>query len=560
MLPKRQKVAPDGRKSQPALKPLRRILSGRLLLLVIGILPAVFIYTANPNNRVYSYHGMSHAAVSYQIANNTIPPTNPFIAGYPLHYHWGYHLLAAAFGKAFNMSPFVAFAVINVLSLLVALVVVHKISTRLIEDRWANATSAFVAVYGVTLINPRVINDHVAPRFRELAFVEWRGLPIFEKFTNSNGVPLGTVFFLLCVYTLVEFSCGRWTIRHALLLFVSLIGCAFFYPPMLPGLGVGCLAVWLVMAFRRREMTGREFLSRSTIMAASGVIAVLLAIPYLKSVGSGLLGRTIFFGPRETIIHLQNLGLSMLPLGALIFWQRHWLWKHTRKEVLVALGAIWIASAAVYLMARQPLGTEYKYLMMSALCFGIVGGVAIAAIRKRVGLWAYVVVIAIAMFNPVYEITKKLNWRANDRVVYVENGKDVHSSSGEEEELYRWIRESTPLESAFIDTQKRIPVFGQRSMYAAFDKGGLDIVDVYEFFWVPDRAELGRRQKLATKIAAGLFLSADDKARVESYDGPIFVVDRENKLPGGLQENDWQLAFTTSTGRNRVFQYVGEGR
>ena len=531
--------------------------SRKTLLLLLGILPVVLIYTANPNNRVYSYHGLSHASVTYQIANNTIPPSHPFLAGYPLRYHWGYHLLAAMCGKAFNMSPFVAFAAINTLSLLFCLVLVYRISARLVSNGLANATSAFIALYAVTLISPRIINDYVSPRFQALEFVDWRGVPVYEKFSNSNGVPLGVVFFLLCVYALVGFSEGRWTLRNALVVFVSVVGCAFFYPPMLPGLLVGLAATWIVLVVLKQGIVVRERLYRSALLLVSGVLGLLVALPYLRSVSSGLATRMAFFSPPDMMSNLLNLGFCLLPLGVLIFWQRRELRKEVRREPLVTLLAICLANAIIYVVIRQPIGTEYKYLLMSAMSLGIAGGVAVASIKERLGMWPYLVVLAVGLVNPLYETTKKLAWRANDSVIYVERGRDVRFKNRAEEELYQWIRESTPRESAFIDTGKFIPVFGQRALYASFDRMRLGVEDVYEFFFVADSAQLRKRQTLARKIADGTALDAGEKAELQTLGRPLFVVDRQGKLPGDLAQGEWELTFTTSSLRHRVYRYVG---
>jgi hypothetical protein len=531
-------------------------LSLKLFLLFLGVLPVLLIYAVNSNNRVYSYHGLDHASLVYQLANGAIPPTHPFLAGYPLRYHWGYHFLAAMCTKAFDMSPFIAFALINTLSLICALVLVYMISARLLSDVCANATSAFIALYSVTLINPKMVATIISSQFRALAFIEWRGVPVFEKFTNSNGVPLGSVFFLLCVYTLVRFSEGCWTLRNAFVLFLSLVGGAFFYPQMLPGLVAGCIATWFIFVVLKRGISVRKRLYRSTLFSASGILALLITFPYLQSISSGLIDRTTFFYLPIMISHLLNLVFCMLLLGALIFWQRRWLLERVRKEPLITLFAICLVNTIIYVVIRLPGNSEYKYLIMSMISLGIVGGVAVALIKKRFGLWAYLVVLAVGLSCPFYETI--LKWRSQDDipVFYVERGRDVLFNHPEEEELYQWIRESTPRESVFIDTTKWIPIFGQRALYASFDRTRLGVLDVYQLFWVADKTQLAKRQSLARKIADGISLGTEEKATLRAIGKPVFVVDHYRRLLGDLAKDDWKLVFTSSSARQRVYRYV----
>ena len=197
------------------------------------------------------------------------------------------------------------------------------------------------------------------------------------------------------------------------------------------------------------------------------------------------------------------------------------------------------------------------YLLMSAMSLGIAGGIAAAFIKERLGVWPYLAILAVGLVNPLYEATKKLTWRANDEVVYIERGRDVRFKNRAEEELYQWIRESTPRESAFIDSGKFIPVFGQRALYASFDRMRLGVEDVYQFFWVADGAELRKRQTLARKIADGTSIGDNEKAELQSLGRPLFVVDRQGKLPGDLAQDEWELTFTTSSLRHRVYRYVG---
>ena len=52
-------------------------------LLLLAALPLVLLYLWNPNFRVYSYHGLLHSSVVYQILNGFVPPDCSLLAGEP---------------------------------------------------------------------------------------------------------------------------------------------------------------------------------------------------------------------------------------------------------------------------------------------------------------------------------------------------------------------------------------------------------------------------------------------------------------------------------------------
>ncbi|MCJ7689327.1 MAG: hypothetical protein MUO60_08410, partial [Clostridiaceae bacterium] len=131
---------------------------------LLAVLTMAVMYALNPNNRVYSYHGFMHAGIVYQALNGTIPPLNPLLGGEPLLYPWGYHLLAAGISRMLNLSPAYSFAVINVASAVLVMVLAYKISQTLVSSRSHNLFSALLTLAGATVFNKQMIDliiDHV---------------------------------------------------------------------------------------------------------------------------------------------------------------------------------------------------------------------------------------------------------------------------------------------------------------------------------------------------------------------------------------------------------------
>ena len=103
-------------------------------LLLLGLSPSILIYVFNPDFRIYSFHGFMHSGIVYQLLNGTIPPDNPAFSGLPLHYPWGWHCVAALITKVFNITPFYSFAISNIVSLFLSMVLVYKISRLVIKN------------------------------------------------------------------------------------------------------------------------------------------------------------------------------------------------------------------------------------------------------------------------------------------------------------------------------------------------------------------------------------------------------------------------------------------
>ena len=97
-------------------------------LVLAGIYPAVLNYGLNPSWRFYSYHGLLHASIVYQVLEQGLPPAHPYLAGQTLSYSWGYHALAARVTQALNLPPSSSFALINVVCLALVLLLAYRIS------------------------------------------------------------------------------------------------------------------------------------------------------------------------------------------------------------------------------------------------------------------------------------------------------------------------------------------------------------------------------------------------------------------------------------------------
>jgi len=208
------------------------------------------IYGLNPNNRVYSGHGFTHAGITYQILNGKVPPSNPLLAGEALLYPWGYEFIAAVITRIFSITPFYSYAIINIISLGIVMFLIYQISRLLINDRKANILSVIISIFGIIILNPYL--RRVLKSFG--IYPEWRGVPVFVKFSNINGTPVGLVFYLMFLYSVIKIFVGKKPGFNAALFFLSILGCGFVYAPLLPAVVASTICICLVnIALNRKE-------------------------------------------------------------------------------------------------------------------------------------------------------------------------------------------------------------------------------------------------------------------------------------------------------------------
>jgi len=310
----------------------------RVWVALIVTLPLVVVYVAGPNNRIFSFHGFVHTAISYQISNGVVPPGHPFLAGQPLFYHWGFHFLGACVSGLLRISPFWAFAAINTVSLFFAAMLIYALSRLLIKDVRANVLSVVVCIWGITPLP----TETMLP----LPLVRTTIYPIL-KYCNLNAVPSGLVFYLLFLYTLVQlFSDEKFEIRYLAALLISIVGGGFLYPPFTPGI-VSCFLVlpvaFLAVGVRNDDLVG-DWFKRYLVIALMALAGGFLLWPYLSSISSGIRGAMRFFVVGSGLIKIRSYFAVYAPALLVIYMARRSFLQHTNRSALLVLGCVLLAN------------------------------------------------------------------------------------------------------------------------------------------------------------------------------------------------------------------------
>jgi hypothetical protein len=520
------------------------------------------VYILNSNHRVYSYHGFYRAGIVYQILNGFIPPPDYLFAGESLRSPWGFPFLTTCVVRIFQITPFYAFALLNIVSLLLVTYLVYKISRFLIDDRRANVFSVLVSIFGTTIFTPALVSS--LSRHTHV-YLETRAVPVFMKFFNVNGVPVGLVFFFLFIYSSIRILLAKQVGLPSFYLFVAVLGCGFFYPPMFPGLlaGAGALCV-LLLILRKRNQVAVGY-RRIILMAAISFTGVLLLIPYGITISKGIKEGTHFANYLYIMRNLLNYVFISLPLIAVLFFSRNHLKNHLNRLPLLIILILCTINALGYIFIHFPADVEYKFLQLSLVCLGILGGISFDCIRQRLNKMA-MLLLMLLFFLPCAEVTyRSLTHLANVPITYEEKGRYIHSLDTEEDELYEWIRQNTTTNSVFVDTELSIPIYAQRRLFIGTDKEnritagyGIPIDYLLHVRHGYDPKMIQKRKSIVKKIynqSGGITTTETEAITAFNTFPKVYIVTREYTTINNFDRIDFIEVFRSRSGIYRIYQY-----
>jgi hypothetical protein len=442
------------------------------LLLLLAVAPPVLIYLWNQDLRVYSHHGLLHTSIVYRILNDGLPPDCPVLAGEPLYYPWGHHLLVAAVVAALGVSPFNVFAVINILTLVLTVMLMFKTGRLLYASREAGIFAAALSVYGLTPFNYSAL-------FRPLEeLTGWnvftlRNIVVVNKFTTLQNNALGFLFFGLFLYSVVSLFSKpepRKARREYWLLCAAVVGAGFFYPITWLAMGATGGAMLGVLWWRR----GRELLPVLIRLAVAMAAGALLVAPYLFVISSGKSKQMFLIAPDLFFLFTKAVGWLWMtsPMALLLYWKRREMARFLRERGdLVAIAATPVAvTALMYVVIGTYWHTnEYKFINLSCFSLGLFASAAMAAVWREHKFLSFVLISILFVPLTVDWLGKADRSRYVVSDPYVLEGSDIHHTLPEQDRLYRWIRGQTDLDAVFLDTQLTVPAFARRRLYIPID-------------------------------------------------------------------------------------------
>ncbi len=516
------------------------------VLLLIAVAASIFhISSAYYRMRSDAWH---QGEMAYEILARGVPPLEPTYEGRLPQYYWLYEAYAAILHRATTLGPFEAMSIVSAQFLILAGLSIYLIS-GLFRKSFAQNISAVVFTilggsslgYGLWILrsltgdvkmweeisrNFYLINGGVlgtTAYVNSMGGVAW----IVAKYMHSNPMVIGSVLFMLLVYFILGYISDR-KASWLLLSFVSLVGVLLIHAISGIAFMVICgPAAFLVYLVKRRSPDLGSFKPILAIYAVF-LLALIVSIPYLYPIlgqraevqsmqqGGGIL--SMLGNPVQRLMAIGASSLVFIPLAipsiASLF----------RKGSVKSLFFLLMIACMLLYTLLGP-GTYHvmrKFYFYSYVFLAIMGSWTIPVVLKR--FWTgsirrlVVVLLMAIIFLPtpailVYGwITDPTNTTdERDRAVMKEKDKEV----------YRWIRENTPIDAFIVDNKDRtfVLVFGQRRTY--------QYVSDYKLAWRQDERERANRSLVMENIYSQNDLEPFARERLQAIEEPVYVLVRK---------------------------------
>ncbi|HUT32824.1 MAG TPA: hypothetical protein VNE39_05050 [Planctomycetota bacterium] len=497
----------------------------RLFLLIGGSVLAVALPLAvNPSLHLRA-DAMSNTALAHAVRRHGLPPPDPYLAGQPLQYHWGYNAAVAGLSALTGLDPLplmvwlgpVALGVVLVagarivrraggsnegaaLAALLALVGLNGWGWGILAVRWAagEASSAASLDGGVSSFLPLMVCGYDV----RLAFFATKALVAtsFIWCLALVAVAVGALARLLCE--------GGW--RHGAVFALAAAGASCATAHVGAGLlmlALAWLAIVLSVARRRPELVPPR---RPALALGFVGVGLALFVPYLVLVSGGAAARErLAWAALPDASHLLGAAAGLAPLAACVAvvgrptrWriEHVWLW-------FLAAGF-----AAAFLVVRVVDGVETKFLFVAAMLLAFYVGSLAGELtpRRRRLLW---LVAASAVPTTLLGL-----------VAYA-RAPDTIGLSRSEAAAFDWIARNAPPDAVVVARERStlVPILARRDLYVP-DRLGFHRAARYDPAVWQRRTEQMRRLFDRGEVAAVLDAIAAELRR------PVLLLARASEM------------------------------
>lgn len=423
----------------------------------------ILLLLANPDWRMFSFHGMLHAGIVHEIAERGVPPQVPFLAGEALGYPWGGHALFAVAMRVVPLSVPWLFALLDVGCLAAFAWAADRFAALLSADRSFRALAVALSMTGFAFatIAPAGV---VAGRLGIAWPLDDRG-DVAHKFMTANFNQAGLALFAAAMAGAGGMVARREARGADLALAAgAFLACAYVYPSNWLCIGMVLAAGWILLLVPRGDSRS----IRAAGLAAAGFGgAALLALPWLQSFSDAGAARGIFRPVDPTTVGRNALGILAIAASCapIVFAGRTALRstiaERPRVAAFCALATLPLATA--YLLALFGQENVDKFLLCAAVPVGALLAVPLKAVLDRAPLAAFGFVALCAL---------GFSWKTAPRLFDPPRAADPLRSDGAtlvhrfaaHDELYRWIAAQTSADAVFVDTHMTIPVLGRRPL------------------------------------------------------------------------------------------------
>lgn len=461
-----------------------------------GVAFVVAVLAVNPFSLI-RHDAWVHAAVIGEIRLHGAPPVDPRFVGLPLNYVWIFHYFIAQLVSIGPSDPFVAMALLNVVTTGVMFWLVWALAWAVWDDaRAARGTMAlftFGLNAGAWLLFPLQFASAFSGEVRGMDEVRrqlslmhpgswdviyliaapfaWM-VQFWDKVTL--GGPLGYAYLFLLLHflalaRLLRGGGGRW------LAVAFLTGLGAVLPHSVVGLGmipVTSGAAVLALLLRRRHgwLPGAGTLVPFAAAAAAGFAA---GLPYLVSIASGWRNESSGLGhrwiePGWRMPWTLATALAVTFVFARPGIRRAW----AERRPFAAWLSLWaLGIVLLQCIVHLPEGNEHKYVWVAFLVLALLGGgaflPALERWRARLGGPAFAGLAFLVFLVPHLAFFQGVARDPMGRTAPA-----LHTTPAEAR-LLAWVRDSTSADDVFLETKNRdlLVVQGPRRMLVATRAG-----------------------------------------------------------------------------------------
>ncbi|MDI6809249.1 MAG: hypothetical protein QME66_09745 [Candidatus Eisenbacteria bacterium] len=517
--------------------------SGAVMLISIlfSLVPAA-ILLLNPNLRIRD-DSWFHAAITHEILDFGIPPTDPFFYGIKLLYFWFYHVYLGALCVSGGPSPFSVMAILNVHFFLAMACAAYLFSKNFVSGIRRYVSSLLLLFFGMNplgavflLLGCSLGKTHGIDVFKELIFggasttllgLCPRGYLHASLAFGMDKFLIGTAFSIGMVLSLAFLWKASSYLRSGALedLFLAalcLLGAILFHT--VAGLAtffVSAGALFLLIVFSRMRHA-KVTPGRATFLLIASILPVLVSSPYLLSVmvgkGGGQIGG----------LDLNGAFLWSTALSGLLFW----ILAPRSISFLVgkrggAFIALWMLGLLVFgFLVPLPFGNESKFISLLFVPLSIASGWFLYELfrggffRKLAGFCLVLSLIA-TNFLAIFAFLIDKGPERGGRAVF----------SHDERSAYEWISRYTRRDALFLDSEGRseLVVTGPRRLLW----GG----DSFAVGWGYSTPEMQKRKAVVTELFEEGRVSPGMIGFLGNFHTPVYVVWRKDDVGERL----WQV-------------------
>jgi len=524
-------------------------------------------WTGDPQLRANWGHAWTHADIAYLVANGQLRPEEPLLAGVPMAYPWGGHVVQAVLSTLLDAPPHASFLLVNLALLAAILALVAEVVALLGGGRAAQVAAAVLLLFGVNIAGTLAWR-YLPPSVLETwpVFGDERFSPWLRKFGVFQQDPVG----LACVAAMALLAAGMAARRadppRIVLAGVLLATLAVFYPILWPAAASLAGGAALVLLVRRWRQPGAVPAAAIAGLVASVAVgaAALVAAMQVVTVARGESPTMGLSTPWEMKVKLATAALVLAPLWAGTLAALRPLWRpHT--AALAVLGLTTLASLMLYVaLDIYHHANEYKFIFVAALMLAPVAGLAVERAGRRMpraGLLAGVVLAVALAAPPVRAIAAEVRYpRPLPRLDL--GHFEVRLSEGEPHALLvDAVRTGTPVEAVLVT--RSLPwdpvTLTRRALYVPADTGMLHGLGL-ETDYLLDKTRNYSMDLVARRREdqLGLFRAAADPDRAarlaaiqQELGRPLVVI---LALPGDQPLEAWLEA----RGARPVYRSAGE--